>query len=1676
MLMTVSVAPVPGLIGSFALPAVAAAAAALGVAVPVLIHLLSRQRYQVVSWAAMRFLLAAQNRRRRWVDRWLLLLTRVMLGVLLLAAMCAVTPWAEYFWQQIRPGPLESSSTAPRTHTILILDASLSMSARAGSGTLFDTAVSLAEKAVRSANLGDGFSLIIVRNTAEIVIPGPSNEFAKVLAELRDLSVTDGPGDFIDGVNLAADILARSPRAYPRRQVLYFTDLQRYSWQGLLPDTDSTIPDIWNRILPRADFAVIDVGQRERDNLAVTSLSLSDPIPFINSPASLTATVQNFGRADRANLRVELAVYRSPGGTAGTAGEPSFFPVEQRLVELLPAGQSLSLSFSLDGPARFREPGIHLLRVRLIDSDDLPADNTRILAVRVREGLPVLLVNGQPSADPFRRATEYLQEALDPGGMKYAGNPVRPRTVSLSEFADPALGDLSAVDCVILADVPVLSPAQIARLEAHLKRGGSVIVGLGPNVAENLDFYNRLLYAEGTGILPGRLLGVRRPAAADDPGYRLVAEDQAYREPPLSVFQDDNARAGLTGVPFQTYLRIDAPLEGPARRLLSFVPSIASNQPTTEKPEPALIAWKRHRGQVIVFTSSFNTAWNDWPVLPSFLPFVHELLRFAVAQPDRHTVTAGEPLEEFFPATTIGLTATIVNPQGRSWDVPVMLGDEVGLVRFLETQRSGIYRISVPGQNEMLFSVNPPESSTISGSESDLRRLDPSRFATVGPIQVVTDPGEVRIGGGEETVVVSMPRPQGPTVARWLLLLALLMAIGELFLAWRLGPSRVAGVRAKSPRSCHGWLSQGIGWLAAGIPCLLGIAILLTLLHARQTGNLLGFVPASWRARLESLAGIPEAAPGEGTRWRLESSAIFTDSPNWDRLGLGIMTLVVGGLAILAYFRERQGSGGWSRLTVPLILRLTFVLIVICVLLPQFRLAFDREGWPDLAILIDTSGSMATIDEVHDPEIAAKFAELATAMNLRQADRLQLATALITRSNPDWLTRILQERNLKIHLYRLDEQAKFLASLADLNDREAARATLATLVADGEASRLGDGVQAVLKSFRGSSLTAMIVLTDGVTTAGDDLPTAGQAAARENVPLYLVGIGDSRDPLDLLLSDLKADDVVLKGDTLAFEARLTVKGPQPPTTVPVILWERQGDQWIERARETVKPGPSGNPVPVRLHVIPKEVGETTFVIEVPVQPGEIEPGNNRLERTVLVTDTRRIRVLYIEGYPRYEFRFVKALLERETDAVRGNKSIDLNTLLLDASPGYAEQDRSALRGFPTRAELFEYDVIILGDIEPEQLPKAAAIFQDIAEFVKTRGGGLLFLAGSKSNPQQLFATALGELLPILPSNGPAVPANFLAGVSASGFRPRLTPLGQSHPLFRFAADDAENARIWASLRPLLWSATGYRKKPLAEVLAVHPDRRAEDDPSAQLPIILQQFVGAGRVIFLGFDDTWRWRFREGEERFNQFWFQAIRVLSRSRVSRLELRTDKQTAYRQGEPIRLTVRFPDDAPAPNPETPVKVQVTRGPLTLANGSVVGSSAESSVVQLAKIEGSRATYQALLTRTPIGDYRFTLVTPELETGKPQAEAKVLPAPGERDRLEMNRADLARAAGESRGRFYTLADADRLIDELPAVERIPLHQPVPPIPVWNHVALYALLLSLLAAEWLLRRQECLL
>ena len=133
----------------------------------------------------------------------------------------------------------------------------------------------------------------------------------------------------------------------------------------------------------------------------------------------------------------------------------------------------------------------------------------------------------------------------------------------------------------------------------------------------------------------------------------------------------------------------------------------------------------------------------------------------------------------------------------------------------------------------------------------------------------------------------------------------------------------------------------------------------------------------------------------------------------------------------------------------------------------------------------------------------------------------------------------------------------------------------------------------------------------------------------------------------------------------------------------------------------MKVDPQGKPVKVRLKHQPTEAGEKIYVIEVPVQEGETDRDNNVLERSVFVRETKLIKVLYVEGYARYEFRFLKTLLERESARTKGNKTIDLKVLLIDADPDYAAEDKSALVDFPTKAELDQFDVVILGDVDPK---------------------------------------------------------------------------------------------------------------------------------------------------------------------------------------------------------------------------------------------------------------------------------------------------------------------------------------------------------------------------------------
>src|SRR5262249_14887250 len=156
------------------------------------------------------------------------------------------------------------------------------------------------------------------------------------------------------------------------------------------------------------------------------------------------------------------------------------------------------------------------------------------LIVTVKDTLPVMLVNGKPAAEEYDRATGYLRDALQPVENRtgLAESPVRVKVISETQFSDAALGDLTSYDCVFLCDVARLSAAEVRRLEMHLKRGGGVIFCVGPRV--DVEAYNRLLFKNGEGVLPARLLGAQR--ATQERPFLLFADEDSLKLPPMAAF------------------------------------------------------------------------------------------------------------------------------------------------------------------------------------------------------------------------------------------------------------------------------------------------------------------------------------------------------------------------------------------------------------------------------------------------------------------------------------------------------------------------------------------------------------------------------------------------------------------------------------------------------------------------------------------------------------------------------------------------------------------------------------------------------------------------------------------------------------------------------------------------------------------------------------------------------------------------------------------------------------------------------------------------------------------------------------------------------------------------------------------------------------------------------------
>jgi hypothetical protein len=350
------------------------------------------------------------------------------------------------------------------------------------------------------------------------------------------------------------------------------------------------------------------------------------------------------------------------------------------------------------------------------------------------------------------------------------------------------------------------------------------------------------------------------------------------------------------------------------------------------------------------------------------------------------------------------------------------------------------------------------------------------------------------------------------------------------------------------------------------------------------------------------------------------------------------------------------------------------------------------------------------------------------------------------------------------------------------------------------------------------------------------------------------------------------------------------------------------------------------------------------------------------------------------------------------------------------------------------------------------------MLQNVADFVTQpgKGGALVCIAGPRYMPLAFRGTVLEELLPIRASTV-RIPVERTPLTQQI----RLVPseLGLVSPGMQLGDSPAGSSEIWNRLPGVYWVVDAPDLKLGARVLASRSDAVGPD--GTPLPAIVLQYVGAGKVLFHGTDETWRWRFRVGDVFYSRYWIQTVRYLCRSKLSEsatgADLLADRRE-YQQGESVTLRVRFDDPRRAPAADDGVTVVVEQQGRQLQR------------IKLHRSAEGQALFQASLPRPSVGDYHAWLAVPTLEGVAPSADFRVVAPPGEFERIEMDAVALRRATERTGGRFYTFDTAGRLLRDLPQGRQVPVES-LPPTPLWNHWFVLITFLVLLLAEWILRK-----
>ena len=760
------------------------------------------------------------------------------------------------------------------------------------------------------------------------------------------------------------------------------------------------------------------------------------------------------------------------------------------------------------------------------------------------------------------------------------------------------------------------------------------------------------------------------------------------------------------------------------------------------------------------------------------------------------------------------------------------------------------------------------------------------------------------------------------------------------------------------------------------------------------------------------------------------------------------VALTAACVALVVWVYRRDGRSRAVRLFLGTLRGLLLAVVLLLLNRPVLALTRTRVEPSVLAVLVDDSSSMRVPDAGTKGHPESRLAAVSDLF----ADGHVLAAVAKTHA---------------IRLYKFDRDAAPVADVAQSGEVASATRAIGDLKPAGDSTQVLPATLTALQDLQGQRVAGVVVFTDGRDTPARNTAEAIDKLKSYGVKVFPVAVGSDAAPRNLEMQSVEVDDVAFKGDVVNVKARVRGSGYEAGHSAKVVLRDKKTGAALTdpdgKPAEVTVQLPDGKPVDVELQWKPVDVGNVDVVCEVVKQPGEIDDGDNGRTTPVSVLDAK-VSVLFVDGYPRWEYRYLKNELIRD-------KSMEVSCLLASADTNFLQEGtkslpssaRTASGHFPdSLPELLEYDVVVVGDVDPRYFSDAQLAL--ISDFV-AKGGGFYMVAGPRFSPQAYRNTALEPLLPVSINRVEPTPAG--AGIS-QGFRPVLTKVGANTSIFRFLADRAANDRYLRDDLPLVyWYCRGITAKPsVGEVLAEHPTDVGPDGRKA--PILVAGRFG-GRTLFSAIDESWRWRFYTGEGTFDTYWVQQLRYLARGRKigqRRLTFLAD-QPVYELGQPVRLTLRVVDPTLLKQLPDQLRVEVKD-----AAGRVVRMETLTRQEAGASTTGAPNlgdVYTGSFTADAAG--RFAVSLPPIVGGVGMMDVPlsvILP------RLELvdprvDRVQLTRLASETLGKPISLADAATELPKIPsAAKSLP---DVTAEPLWAAPLVLALFVIVIGTEWAMRK-----